>query len=111
MGVDSVLGDLVELTRETDRGAVRKVAALVELHGEDLLSEFHVRKINRHVRLGARVGLYVRMLRAEEFFQPVTGKVLGHVMELAAAIVPLSRVTLGILVGHDRPHCLEHRTG
>ncbi len=88
-----------------------KVAALVELHAQDLLSQFHVRKIDRHVCLGARVGLDIGMLCPEELLQPVAGKVLGHIVELASAIVSLAGVALGIFIGHDRSHGFKYRTG
>ncbi|OPZ41704.1 MAG: hypothetical protein BWY93_02205 [Euryarchaeota archaeon ADurb.BinA087] len=47
------------------------------------------------------------MLCTEQLLQPVPGKVLGHVMKFTAAVVPFSRVSFGVLIGHDRSHCLE----
>ena len=38
----------------------------------------------------------------------VAREVLGLVMELAPAVVPLARVTLGVLVRHDRAHRFEN---
>ena len=90
---------------------MRKVAALVQLHAQDLLSQFHVCKIDRHVRLGTRVGLDICMLCPEELLEPVAGQILGHVVELASAIVPLAGIAFGIFIGHDRSHCFEYRTG
>ena len=50
------------------------------------------------------------MLCPEKFLEPVPCEVLCHVVELAPSIVPFPRVTLRILVGHDRAHGLEHCT-
>jgi hypothetical protein len=51
------------------------------------------------------------MLCPEELLQPVAGKVLGHIVELASPIVSLAGVALGIFIGHDGSHCFKNRTG
>ena len=65
-------------------------------------------KIDRHVRLGAAVGLHIGMIRAVEFAGPVPGQILHDVHILASAVIALSRVSFGIFVcqagahrGHD----------
>jgi hypothetical protein len=39
------------------------------------------------------------MLGAEKLFRPVTGKVLDDIGKLAAAVVALAGISLGIFVG------------
>ncbi|KAF5052325.1 hypothetical protein DSECCO2_409870 [anaerobic digester metagenome] len=109
--VDAVLVDLVHLAAERDRGTVREVPALGERHRHHPVdAALHDREVNSHVGLGARVGLHVRVLGAEELFDAVAGEVLRLVVELAPTVVTLPGIALGVLVGHDRAHGLEHGT-
>ena len=55
--------------------------------------------------------LHVRVLGAEQLLGPVDGQLLGHVDELAAAVVAPARVALGVLVGEDGALGLEHGRG
>ena len=61
------------------------------------------------VGLGARVRLHVDVLGAEELLGPVDGELLGDVDELAAAVVALARIALGVLVGEHRALAVEDR--
>ena len=45
--------------------AVGEMAAMGEIHGQNLVARFQHRKIDRHVGLRAAVGLHVDMLAAE----------------------------------------------
>ena len=54
---------------------------------------------HRLVGLRAGVGLHVGVLGAEQLLHAVDGQLLGDVDELAAAVVALARVALGVLVG------------
>ena len=56
-------------------------------------------QIDGHVGLAAGVGLDVDVLGAEELLGPVAGQVLDHVDVLAAAVVALPGIALGIFVG------------
>src|SRR6185503_10950504 len=69
------------------------------------------REVHRHVGLRAGVGLHVDVLGPEELAGPADGQLLGDVDDLAAAVVALARVALGVLVGHHRAHRLQHRLG
>ena len=53
------------------------------------------------------MGLHVGVVGVEEVLGAVAGEVLGHVDELAAAVVPAAGIALGVLVGQhaaDRLH-------
>ncbi len=54
------------------------------------------------------MGLHVGVLRAKEFLGAVPRQLLHHVGKLAAAVVALAGIALGILVGEDRTHGFEH---
>ena len=45
--------------------------------------------------------LHVRVLRAEQILRAVDGELLDLVDDLAAAVVPLARISLRVLVGGD----------
>src|SRR5207248_459630 len=66
-------------------------------------------EIRGHVRLRARVRLYIRMLGAEELLRAIDRQLLDLIDDLTAAVVALPRQALGVLVGERSPHRLEHR--
>ena len=61
-----------------------------------------------HVGLCAAVRLHVGILGVEELLHAVAGDVLALVHTLAAAIVAVARITLGILVGEATAHGAHH---
>ena len=109
--VDAVGDDVVVLAGEVDGAAVGEVAAVVEAHAHEGLAGLHEGGVDGDVGLGAGVGLHVGMLRAEELLDAVDGEGLGHVDELAAAVVAAAGVALGVLVGHDGGGGLEDGLG
>ena len=66
------------------------------------------RQEHRHVRLGARVRLHVRVLGAEQRLRARDGERFDDVDVLAAAVVAPARIALGVLVREDRAGRLEH---
>ena len=50
---------------------------------------------------GTGVGLYVGVLGTEQLLGALTGDVFHHVHGIAAAVVALARIALGVLVGED----------
>ena len=54
------------------------------------------------------MGLYVCVLGAEQLLDACNSQVLGLVYNLATAIVTLTGVTLGVLVGQARTHGLHN---
>ena len=54
--------------------------------------------------------LHIGKLAAEELLGAVAGEVLNSVVKLAASVVTLARVTLGVLVGQPRS-CRMHDLG
>src|SRR5215211_629574 len=101
----------VGAAREVELHPVRQVPAVREVHREDLLARFEQGRVRRLVGLAPRVRLHVDVLGREELLRPVYGELFDYVHELAAAVVPLARVALGVLVGHHRALGRQHRRG
>jgi hypothetical protein len=106
---DAVRNDLVQLAREVERMTVGEMAAVREVHAEDGVAGLQQREVHRHVGLSARVRLHVGVLRAEQLPGARDGERLRDVDELAAAVVALARVALGVLVRHHGAGGLEDR--
>ena len=86
-----------------------QVAAVGQVHAQDRVAQVAQGLIDRVVGVGAAVGLDIGMVRAEELAGPLPGDVLHHVHALAAAVVPLAGVALGVLVGEHRGRGSQHR--
>ena len=105
----AVRDDRVELAGEVERVAVRQVAAVREVHPEHRVAWLQQRQIDRHVGLRAGVRLHVGVIGAEQRGRTGNRCALGHINELASAVVALSRVAFGVLVRHHRTGGFEHR--
>ena len=105
---DAVRHDGVELAGEVERVAVSEVAAVRQVHAKDGVARLEQREVHGHVRLRAGVRLHVDVVRAEDLFRARDGERLGDIDELAAAVVPLARVTFRVLVGQHGPGRFEH---
>ena len=55
--------------------------------------------------------LHVDVLGPEELLAAGDGQLLGHVHHLAAAVVALARIALGVFVGEHRAHRFQHGFG
>src|SRR5262245_56024218 len=80
------------------------MAAMRQVHSHHGIPGPNEGEVHRHVRLAARVGLDISVLRAEELFHTVASKVFDIVYYLAAAIVSVSWIPLGVLVGEHAHH-------
>ena len=81
---------------------------MVEPQREDRVAGLQAREVHGHVRLRAGVRLHVRVLGAEQLLRPVDRELLDLVDDLAAAVVALARVALGVLVRRHAADRLEH---
>ena len=109
LAIHLVGGDVVQAARDVDLHPVREVAAVRELEPEDRVARLEQRVVDGDVRLRARVRLHVDVVAAEDLLRAVDRELLDHVDELAAAVVALARVALGVLVGQHRALALEDR--
>ncbi len=108
LAVQPVVDDPVEYARKVGGRAVGEVAAASQVHRHQRLAGLDGGLVDGHVGRRARVRLDVRVLAAEELPGPLDRYDLGLVDRLAAGVVPLARVTLGIFVGEHRALRLEH---
>jgi hypothetical protein len=106
---DAVVDDRVEAAREVDLEAVREMAAVRELEREDRVAGLQRGHVRGHVRLRAGVGLHVGVLGGEQLLGAVDRRLLDLVHHLAAAVVALAGIALGVLVRGHRADGLEHR--
>ena len=81
---------------------------MVEAQREDRVAGLQHGHVDGHVRRRARVGLHVRVLGAEELLRAVDRELLDLVDDLAAAVIALAGIALGVLVRRHRAHRLEH---
>src|SRR5690606_27722146 len=97
--VDAVLDGVEQLVADVDPGAVGQVDAVRQLHTEDGVARLQQGQVHVLVCLRAVMGLDVGVVGAEELPGAVDGQLLRHVDVLAAAVVALAGVPLGVLVG------------
>lgn len=107
--VDAVGHDMVVLSGKVHGGAVGQMPAVGQIHAQHGVPVLAQGLIDGVVGIGAAMGLHVGMVGPEQPAGPVAGQVFHHVHALAAAVVPLAGVALGILVGEHRARCGQHR--
>ena len=78
-----------------------------QVQAEDDVARIEHGEINRRVGLRPGVRLHVDVLGAEKLFRAVAGEVFSDIDELAAAVVALAGVALGILIGQHAAHALH----
>ena len=97
------VGDDVEpLAGHVDRRTMRQVPARIEIETHERVARLQQRQEHRLVHLRAGIRLHVGEIDAEQLLGALDGELFGDIDELAAAIIALARITLGIFVRHDR---------
>jgi len=109
VGVQPVADDLEPLAAHVERHAVGEVAAFGQAHAHDGVAGLQQGEEDALVGLAAGVGLHVGEVGSVELLEPVDGELLGNVDELAAAVITLAGVALGVLVGELGALGLHHR--
>ena len=107
--VDAVLHGVVDLAGEADAGAVGQVAAVGQAHAQHGVAGVEQGHVHGAVGLAAGVRLDVGVVGAEQLLGAVDGQLLDHVDVLAATVVALARVALGVLVGQHAALGFHHR--
>jgi hypothetical protein len=111
LGPDGVGHGAEPLARLVDVLAVGQVAAGRQVHAHEGVARAHGGHEDRLVRLAAGMRLDVGEGRPEQRLGAFDGQGLGDVHHLAAAVVALARVALGVLVGQHAALRLQHRPG
>ena len=100
--------DVVQRAREIFGGTVRAMPAVRRTHAEQRVAGREQRQVRREIRLRARVRLHVRVARAEEPLRAFDREPLRDVGELAARVVALAGIAVGVLVREQRALRREH---
>jgi len=107
-GIEAVLHGVEDLSGEIHLGTVGEVPAVVQAHAEQRVARLDQRQVDRGVGLRAGVRLDVGVIGAEELPGAVDRELLGNIDVLAAAVVALRGIALGVLVRQHRSLGLEH---
>jgi hypothetical protein len=102
VGVQAVAHDVEPLAAHVERHAVGQVAAFGQAHAHDGVAGLQEGQQHGFVGRGAAMRLHIGGVGAEELLHAVDRQLLGDVDVLAAAVVALARVALGVLVGELR---------
>ena len=88
-----------------------QVPAGREVEAHEGVARLQQREEHRLVGLGAGMRLHVGEAAAEQLLRALDGQGLGHVHELAAAVVAAAGIALGVLVGQHRALRFQHGAG
>ena len=99
--------EVVQLAREVRRRTVRKMAAVVEAHAKHDIARLDGCEIRRQVGIGARMGLHIGELCAEQFLRAIACEILDDVDFLAAAVITLARIAFRVFIGKHAAHSLH----
>ena len=86
-----------------------EMSAVGQIEAEHDVARLQGREVDGRVGLGAGVRLHVDVIGAEDLLGAVSGQVFGHVDELAAAVVAMAGIALGVFIGKHAAHRLHHR--
>ncbi len=108
LGVQVVCYRMIQNAAGVHCRTVAQVSALVEVQSHELVAWLQHCQQHCSICLCSGVRLYIGIFCTEELLHAVNGKLLTLVDDLTAAIVAVSGISFGILVGHVRPHSLHH---
>src|SRR5688572_27869193 len=91
--------------------SAREMPAVREVDTEDRDAMLEGGHQHCHVRLRARVRLYVRMLGSKELLDTIDRGLLDDICKLTSTVITLPRIALGVLVREYRPHRLQDGLG
>ena len=84
--------------------AVAEMATVGQVHAQHRVAGLQEGKEHRQVGIGTGVGLDVGIIAAEQLAGPLPGDLLRYVHGVAAAVVALAGIPLGVLVGQAGAH-------
>ena len=102
--VDAVADAVVVFAGEVHARAVGQVAAAGQIHAHERVAGLQQGGVDLQIRLRAGMRLHVGVGCAEERPGALHRNVLQHVDVVAAAVIPLARITLGVFVRQDGTH-------
>ena len=111
LAIDAVGDGMEPAPGQVDGRAVGEVAAGGEVEAHERVARLHQRQEHALVRLAARVRLDVGEAAVEQDAGALDRELFRDVDELAAAVIALARIALGVFVGQHRALRLEHGAG
>src|SRR6266446_3782837 len=96
--------ELVHTAGKIQRMSVGQVTAMRKVHAQHSVSRLERGHVDGHVCGSTRMGLYIGVFCAKQFFGAVNRQLLDLVGEFAGAVITLSRIALCVLVRKDWPH-------
>ena len=102
--VETVGDDVKVLAGDVHRAAVAEMAAVSQVHAQNRVAGLDQGEEGRQIGIGTGVGLNVGVLAAKELAGPFPGDLLRDIHGVAAAVVPLAGIALGVLVGQAGAH-------
>ena len=93
---------------QIDRRAMGEMAAGGEIEPHKGVARLHQRHEHFGIGRGAGMRLHIGERTAEQPGDALDGEPLGHIDELAAAVIAFARQTFGVFVGQHRALRLEH---
>ena len=104
---NAVTVELVQLARRIELHAVGQVPAVGQVKAQHDVARIKDREVHGRIGLGPGVWLDVDVLGPEEFLGSIAGEVFDNVNVFAPAIVAVSGVAFGILIGQHAAHALH----
>ena len=102
VGVQAIAHHLEPLAAHVQGHAVGQVPAFGQAQAHDGVAGLQQAEEDGLVGLRARIGLHIGMGRTKQLLGTVDGQLFDDVHVLAAAVVALARITLGVLIGQLR---------
>ena len=97
----AVVNSVVELAGEVRGVAVREVATMRQVHGQDFVAGLDAREVDGGISLAAGVRLDVGVVSTEQGLGAVDSQLLDLVDDFATAVPALTGITFGVLIGED----------
>ena len=104
-----VIADGIEHeTAEVHGRTVAEVTTMAEVESHEGIAGFETRHEDRHVRLCAGVRLHIDVLGVIEHLKTIARDILRDIHYLAASVVTMAGIALGVLIGQHAAHGFHH---
>ncbi len=107
--IDTIRNNVKIFARHINRTSVRQVPAVVQIHTHNGIPRLTDCKLYRHICLCAGMRLYIGIVTAKKLLCPIYRQILYYVHALAAAVIPLSRISFRILIRQGASHRRHNR--
>ena len=82
-----------------------------QIHAQNRITRFYEGEICGHVGLTSRMRLYIDIVTVKQMSGTIARQIFRHINKFAAAVVTLSRISLGIFMGQDTSLRFAHSCG